>query len=265
MRLFDTHAHLDTDAFADDREHVLARAREAGVTHLINVVFNRETIPTTLALAEAHDWIYAAVGWHPQDAEDMLPSDLAWLEQLLLHHPKVVALGEVGLDYYWDTSPKDVQQRVFAEQIALARRVRKPLVIHNRDAHRDVVDLLKSEGARDVGGVMHCFSGSWDIARECLDLGFYISLGGPVTFKNAKVPKEIAANVPADRLLIETDAPYLAPHPHRGKRNESAFVSLVAQEIASIRGVDYAEIVYTTHENARKLFSIHENKERNSD
>ncbi len=258
MTLFDTHAHLDAEAFAEDREQVIARALEAGVDKLVNIGFNRETIPTTIALAEAYHWIYAAVGWHPQDAIDMTPSDLVWIEQLMAH-PKVVAVGEIGLDYYWDTSPKDVQKRVFAEQIALARRARKPIVIHNRDAHRDVVDMLKSEGARDVGGVMHCFSGSWEIARECLELGFYISLGGPVTFKNAKMPKEIAANVPLDRLLIETDAPYLAPHPYRGKRNESAHVSLVAQEIAAIRSADYAEIVYTTYENARRLFSIHEN------
>jgi TatD DNase family protein len=253
MTLFDTHAHLDADAFAEDRGAVLERAKSAGVSKIVNIGFNRETIPSTIELAETYDWIYAAVGWHPQDAKDMLASDLQWIESMM-SHPKVVALGEIGLDYYWDTSPKDVQQQVFRDQIQLARKVGKPIIIHNRDAHRDVVDLLKSERAADVGGIMHCFSGSWDIAKECLDLGFYISLGGPVTFKNAKTPKEIAAKVPLDRLLIETDAPYLAPHPHRGKRNESSYVHFVAQTIAEIRGVDYAEIVYTTHENACRLF-----------
>lgn len=257
MKLFDTHAHLDAETFADDREQVLERAKLAGVSHIINVGFNRETIPTTIALAERYDWIYAAVGWHPQDAKDMLPGDLEWLATLL-QHPKVMALGEIGLDYYWDTSPKEVQNRIFCEQIELARTVGKPLIIHNRDAHQDVVDTLRAQHARDVGGVMHCFSGSWEIARQCLDLNFYISLGGPVTFKNAKTPKEVAAHVPLDRLLIETDAPYLAPHPHRGKRNESAYVHLVAQAIAEIRGMDYAEILHITHENACRLFSIHE-------
>jgi TatD DNase family protein len=253
--LIDTHAHFDAEAFAADRADAIDRARAAGVSHIVNIGFNRETIQSTLALSEQYDFIYAAIGWHPQDAVFLQAGDLAWIESLCTH-PKVVAIGEIGLDYYWDTSPKDVQQQVFREQIALARRVGKPVVIHNRDAHRDVVDMLRAERADEVGGVMHCFSGSWEIAKECLDLGFYISLGGPVTFKNAKTPKEIAQNVPLERLLIETDAPYLAPHPHRGKRNESAYVSLVAAEIATIRGLDYAEIVQITHENARKLFLI---------
>jgi TatD DNase family protein len=262
--LFDTHVHLDAEAFAEDRHEVIARAHANGVQSMINVGFNRETIPSTIELAEQYDFIYAAVGWHPQDAKDCSPQDLEWIARLMTH-PKVVALGEIGLDYYWDTSPKDVQQRIFCEQIEIAKQARKPIVIHNRDAHQNVVETLRQQAAREVGGVMHCFSGSWEIARQCLDLDFYISLGGPVTFKNAKTPKEVAANVPLERLLIETDAPYLAPHPYRGKRNETSYVELVARAIAEIRNMDYAEIVYITHENAKKLFSIHENQERNSD
>lgn len=181
---------------------------------MINIGFNRETIPTTIELAETHDFIYAAVGWHPVDSIHMKPEDLQWIASLC-EHEKVVAIGEIGLDYHWDTSPKDVQQRVFREQINLAREVGKPIIIHNRDAHEDVVNILKEERAEEVGGVMHCFSGSWETARQCLDLGFYISLGGPVTFKNARVPKEVLKHVPLDRLLIETDCPYLAPHPNR--------------------------------------------------
>ena len=254
--LFDTHAHLDSPKFDNDREEVIVRAREAGVETIVNIGFNRETIPTTMALAENYPFIYAAVGWHPTDAIDMkLEDDLAWIEQLCAH-PKVVAIGEIGLDYYWDTSPKDVQHAVFREQIRLAKRLRKPIVIHNRDAHEDVVRLLREEGASEVGGIMHCFSGSWETAKKCLDMNFYISFGGPVTFKNARVPKEVLANVPDDRFLIETDAPYLTPHPYRGKRNESAYVRFVAEAAAEIKGKSVEEIANLTTANGLACFRL---------
>ncbi|MBN2981211.1 MULTISPECIES: TatD family hydrolase [Cohnella] len=254
--LFDTHAHLDSPKFDSDREEVIARAREAGVETIVNIGFNRETIPTTMALAENYPFIYAAVGWHPTDAIDMkFEDDLAWIERLCAH-PKVVAIGEIGLDYYWDTSPKDVQHAVFREQIRLAKRLRKPIVIHNRDAHEDVVRLLREEGASEVGGIMHCFSGSWETAKKCLDMNFYISFGGPVTFKNARVPKEVLANVPDDRFLIETDAPYLTPHPYRGKRNESAYVRFVAEAAAEIKGKSVEEIANLTTENGLACFRL---------
>jgi TatD DNase family protein len=208
-----------------------------------------------MALAEQYDFIYAVVGWHPVDSIDLLPEDLEWIGSLCAHR-KVVAIGEIGLDYHWDTSPKDVQQRVFRQQIQLARQKRKPIVIHNREAHEDIVRILREEDAKDVGGVMHCFSGSWETAKQCLDMNFYISFGGPVTFKNARIPKEVLSRVPLDRLLIETDAPYLAPHPHRGKRNESAFVRLVAETAAEITGKTLEEITRITTENALKCFSI---------
>lgn len=253
--LFDTHTHLDATQFDEDRAEVIERARAAGVHKLINIGFNRESIPTTMALAQQYDFIYAAVGWHPVDSIYMLPEDLDWIASLC-DHSKVVAIGEIGLDYHWDTSPKDVQQRVFREQIQLARQKRKPIVIHNRDAHEDVVRLLKEEDAKDVGGVMHCYSGSWETAKRCLDMNFYISFGGPVTFKNARQPKEVLSKVPLDRLLIETDAPYLSPHPHRGKRNESAFVRLVAETAAEITGKSVEEIAKITTENAMRCFGI---------
>ncbi|MFC5701316.1 TatD family hydrolase [Cohnella faecalis] len=254
--IIDTHAHLDSPKFDNDREEVIARAREAGIDTIVNIGFNRETIPTTMALAEKYPFIYAVVGWHPTDAVDMkLEEDLAWIESLC-NHPKVVAIGEIGLDYYWDTSPKELQQTVFREQIRLARKLGKPIVIHNRDAHEDILRLLKEENASEVGGIMHCFSGSWETARKCLDMNFYISFGGPVTFKNARVPKEVLERVPMDRLLLETDAPYLTPHPHRGKRNESAFVRLVAEEAASIKGVTLEEISIITSDNARRCLSL---------
>ena len=253
--LVDSHAHLDSPKFDGDREAVIERAKEAGVELIVNVGFNRETIPTTIALAEKYDMIYAAVGWHPQDAVDMKPDDLDWLEELC-RHPKVRAIGEIGLDYYWDTSPRDVQERVFREQIRLARRLGKPIIIHNRDATGDVVRILREEKAADVGGIMHSFSSSPEIARECMKMNFYISFGGPVTFKNAVQPKESLAAVPLERLLIETDCPYLTPHPFRGKRNEPAHVRLVAEAAAAIKQVTVEEIARIKAENAREILVI---------
>lgn len=255
INLFDTHAHLDASQYDEDRDQMITRAKEAGVELIVNIGFDRQTIPTTIALAEKYDWIYAAVGWHPVESIHMEEGDLEWIESLC-SHPKVVAIGEIGLDYHWDTSPKDVQQQVFREQIRLAKKVNKPIIIHNRDAHEDVVRILKEEGAAEVGGIMHCFSGSWETAKLCLDMNFYISFGGPVTFKNARVPKEVLKRVPLDRLLIETDCPYLAPHPYRGKRNESAFVSLVAESAAQIKEISVEELAMITMQNGKKCFRI---------
>jgi len=254
-KLFDTHAHLDAPQFDEDREEMIARAREAGVELIVNIGFDRQTIPTTMELAEKYDFIYAAVGWHPVESIYMQEEDLGWIESLC-SHPKVVAIGEIGLDYHWDTSPKDVQHKVFRQQIALAKKVKKPIIIHNRDAHADIIKILKEEGAAEVGGIMHCFSGSWEIAKQCLDMNFYISFGGPVTFKNAKVPKEVLKNVPLDRLLIETDCPYLTPHPYRGKRNESAYVALVAETAAQIKEISLEELAQITMQNGKNCFRI---------
>ena len=253
--LFDTHTHMDAPEFEEDRDAAMARAVEAGVSRLVNIGFNRETIPTTLALAEKYDFVYAAIGWHPVDAIDMQEGDLEWIESLCSHE-KVVAIGEIGLDYHWDKSPKDVQHRVLREQIALAKRVKLPIVIHNREAHEDTIRILKEENASEVGGIMHAFSGSWETAKICLDMGFHLSFGGPVTFKNAKQPKEVLEKTPMDRLLIETDAPYLTPHPYRGKRNETAYVRLVAEMAAQLKGVSLEEIAEQTMKNANKLFGI---------
>ncbi|MNK57464.1 putative deoxyribonuclease YcfH [compost metagenome] len=253
--LFDTHTHLDAPQFDEDREEVIARAVEHGVTRMINVGFNRETIPSTMNLAETYDFIYAAVGWHPQDAITMKDGDLEWIAELC-GHKKVVAIGEIGLDYYWDTSPKDIQHAVFRKQIGLARSLNMPIVIHNRDAHEDVIRILREEKASEVGGVMHSFSGSWETAKMCLDLGFHISFGGPITFKNAKQPKEVLKQVPNDRLLIETDSPYLTPHPFRGKRNESAHVRLVAEMAAELKGISLEELAEITTKNGLERFGI---------
>ncbi|WP_336990690.1 TatD family hydrolase [Bacillus infantis] len=253
--LFDTHVHLNAEQFEEDLEEVIGRAQAEGVSHMVVVGFDRPTITKAMELAEAYDFIFACVGWHPVDAIDMTDEDLAWIEELAAH-PKVVAIGEMGLDYHWDKSPKDVQKDVFRRQIRLAKKVKLPIVIHNRDATADVVEILREEGAGEVGGIMHCYSGSVEVAKECLEMNFYISLGGPVTFKNAKKPKEVAEAVPLEKLLIETDCPYLAPHPYRGKRNEPAYVKLVAEQIAELKGLAFKEVAEATTENAKRLFGI---------
>lgn len=255
LMLFDTHAHLNAEQFNEDLEEVIARAKEEKVEHIVVVGFDRPTIKRAMELVEAYDFIYAAIGWHPVDAIDMTDEDLAWIKDLSAHE-KVVAIGEMGLDYHWDKSPKDVQKEVFRKQIALAKEVGLPIVIHNRDATEDVVSILREEGAEEVGGIMHCYTGSAEIAQECINMNFYLSFGGPVTFKNAKKPKEVVKQIPNARLLIETDCPYLTPHPYRGKRNEPSYVKLVAEQIAELKGMTYEEIAAITTENAKKLFGI---------
>jgi len=252
---FDTHAHLNAEQYNEDLQEVIDRALDEGISNIVVVGFDRPTIEKAMELTEKYDFIYASVGWHPVDAIDMTEDDLRWIEELS-SHPKVVALGEMGLDYYWDKSPKDIQQEVFRKQIRLAKKVKIPIVIHNRDATADIVEILKEEGAGEVGGIMHCFSGSPEIAKECVDMNFFISLGGPVTFKNAKKPKEVADVIPLEKLLIETDCPYLTPHPFRGKRNEPSYVKLVAEQIAEIKGLSVEEVAQATTENAKKLFGI---------
>ncbi|QHS23875.1 TatD family hydrolase [Virgibacillus sp. MSP4-1] len=253
--LFDTHVHLNVEQFEEDREEVMKRAKEAGVEYMVIVGFDRETIPKAIEIAEQNDTIYAAVGWHPVDAIDMTDEDLNWIEELS-SHPKVVALGEMGLDYHWDKSPHDVQKEVFRKQISLAKKVDMPIIIHNREATEDIVEILEEENAKEIGGIMHCFNSTPELAQRCLDINFHISLGGIVTFKNAREPKEVAKMVPLDRLLIETDCPFLAPHPYRGKRNEPAYVKLVAEKIAELKALSYDEIATITTKNAKEFFRI---------
>ncbi|AIZ58815.1 MULTISPECIES: TatD family hydrolase [Bacillus] len=253
--LFDTHAHLNAEQYNEDLEQVIERAKSEKVEKIVVVGFDRPTITRAMELIEEYDFIYAAIGWHPVDAIDMTDEDLAWIKDLS-QHEKVVAIGEMGLDYYWDKSPKDVQKEVFRRQIALAKEVNLPIVIHNRDATEDVVTILKEEGAAEVGGIMHCFTGSLETAKVCMDMNFYISFGGPVTFKNAKKPKEVVKEIPSDRLLIETDCPYLTPVPFRGKRNEPSYVKYIAEQIAELREISFEELAELTTKNAKKVFRI---------
>ncbi|GKU85031.1 TatD family hydrolase [Niallia sp. NCCP-28] len=253
--LFDTHTHLNAEQFEDDLEATIQRALDAGMEKMIVVGFDRPTIEKAMELIDKYSFLYASIGWHPVDAVDMTEEDLVWIEELA-KHPKVVALGEMGLDYHWDKSPKDIQKQVFRKQIQLAKKVKLPIIIHNREATADIVEILREEEAKEVGGIMHCYGGSVETAKECIEMNFYISLGGTVTFKNAKKPKEVAASIPLEKLLIETDCPYLAPTPYRGKRNEPSYVQLVAEEIAEIKGISYEEVAKKTTENAKKLFGI---------
>ena len=253
----DTHVHLNADQYDEDLQEVIERALEAKVEKMVVVGFDRKTIERAMKLADEFEFIYAVIGWHPVDAIDCTEEDLQWIEQLAAH-PKGVGIGETGLDYYWDKSPKDVQQRLFRKQIHLAQKLNLPIIIHNREATGDVVKILREENAATVGGVMHCFSGSVETARECIDMNFMISLGGPVTFKNARMPKEVAKEIPLEYLMIETDAPYLAPHPYRGKRNEPSFVPLVAEEIARQKELTIEEVAKATTSNATKFFNLDE-------
>lgn len=256
--LVDTHVHLNDEQYEEDLDEVIRRALDAGVGKMVVVGFDRPTIKRALELADEHPFIYAVIGWHPVDAVDCTEEDLEWIEKLATEHPKVVGIGETGLDYHWDKSPKDIQQELFRKQIALAKRLRLPVIIHNRDATADVVRILREEDAAETGGIMHCFSGSVETARECIGMNFMISLGGPVTFKNARMPKEVAKEIPLEHLLVETDAPYLAPHPNRGKRNEPSYVPLVAEQIAALKDIPVEEVARKTTENAVRIYGLDE-------
>ncbi|WP_366923400.1 TatD family hydrolase [Metallumcola ferriviriculae] len=253
--LFDSHAHLGDKRFQSDLEEVISRAKENGVTRILNVGYDLEASRTSVQLAEKYDNIYAAVGIHPHDADSVTQETLAQLRDLAKRE-KVLALGEMGLDYYRNLSPKNVQQQVFSQQINLAKELKMPIIVHDRDAHQDTIDMLKKEGADQVGGILHCFSGSWQMAKQCLELGFYISLAGPVTFKNAHRPQEIAKMVPVNRLLVETDCPYLAPEPKRGKRNEPGYVCYIAEKIAEIKHISLAELAFITYNNTNTILGL---------
>jgi len=255
MFLIDTHAHLNDPAFSSDLPAVLSRALEAQVQKIIVVGHNMATSRQAVFLARNNTDLYATVGIHPHDVPEVVDENLAELAELLVE-PRVVALGEIGLDYYWSTWPQEESKRAFREQLALSKSADKPFVVHNRDAHGDVLSLLKEQVPYPRGFVMHCFSGSLEVALECMRLGGFISLAGPVTFRNAQRLRELALKVPLERLLLETDCPYLAPDPYRGQRNEPAYLAGIAQAVARLRGLDVAAVVSATTTNAEALFSL---------
>ncbi len=255
--LFNTHSHVDSGRhFTDDRDAVMVRAREMGVSRLMVIGFNREVIPVTLNFAERYDWVYAAVGIHPTDALEW-SAETERQVRAAAAHPKVRAIGEVGLDYYWkDRAPFDMQRDVFRQQIRLARELHLPIAIHDRDAHEDVVRILEEERAEEVGGIMHCFAGDWAIAERCLALGFYLGIGGTVTYKNNPIGQDVVRRAPLDRLVLETDDPYLAPVPYRGKRNEPGYVRHVAEFVAQLRETSLEEIAAATSANGLRVLRI---------
>ncbi len=253
--LIDTHAHLDDKAIYGDLEEILKRAAQAGVEKIVNIGCDWKSSLMSLRLAEKYPQIYATVGVHPHDAK-ILDNKLEESLFELLKEKRVVALGEIGLDYYRNLSPQECQKKAFRRQIALAKEAGKPIVIHDRDAHGDCLKIVKEEKAGENRGIFHCFSGSWEMAKECLRLGFMISLAGPVTYTNARNLWEVAKNIPLDSLLVETDSPYLSPHPHRGKTNEPARVVLVAEKIAQLKGIPFEEVAGETTKNALSIYNL---------
>jgi TatD DNase family protein len=253
--LFDTHAHLHFPEFADDLPAVLARAREAGVARLVTIGTDVETSQAAIALAAREPGVWAAVGVHPHDAAEADEAALAEIERLA-GAPRVVAIGEIGLDFFRNLSPRDAQERTFRRHLDLARRAGKPALIHCRDAHAETLAILEEIGVGAAGGIMHCFSGDVAIARRCLDAGLTISLAGPVTYPNARALPDVARFVPADRLVVETDCPYLPPQGHRGQRNEPAYLALTAARVAELRGETPAALGARTSANARRLFGV---------
>lgn len=255
--LIDSHAHIQGKEYAGEVEAVIARSREAGVEKIIAVGGAGDMSSNTeaIALASSYSDIYATVGMHPHDAKDVGDMEVGKLKELTARS-KVVAVGETGLDYYYSHSPHDVQRRVFTQFIHMASETGLPLVVHERDAAEDVAELLRSEGAGKLRGVIHCFTGNYEAARAYLDLGFYLSFTGIITFKNAEPLRDVARRVPLERMLVETDSPYLTPVPHRGKRNEPAFVRFVAQTIARLKEVPLEMVAKVTSDNVHALFGI---------
>ena len=254
--IFDTHAHYTDEAFNEDIDTLLSSMNENNVGLIMNVASSLAEMPKILELAEKYPFLYAAVGIHPQE---VMSAYNGYIDDIkgYFAHPKVKAIGEIGLDFYWTTDTKAEQQRILGEQIDLARELKKPIIIHDREAHGDTLKILKEHNAHDCGGVIHCYSGSAEMVREFTDgLGMYIAFGGTITFKNAIRPREAAKAVPLDKLLIETDSPYLSPVPHRGERNSSINLSYVVKMLSEIKGIPESEIEAITYENGKKLFNI---------
>lgn len=253
--LIDAHAHLDDRRFNRDRERMIKSLGEDGVELVVNNGSDLQTSIAGINLAEKYDNIYATVGVHPHETKSMDDTTIEALRQLA-QHEKVVAIGEIGLDFHYDNSPRDVQRKWFKRQLELAKELDMPVTIHSRSAAQECFDMIKEAQDGSLRGVMHCYSDSVELAKEYLKLGFYISLAGPVTFKNSKVSKEVAKLIPMDRLLVETDSPYLTPEPNRGRRNEPAYVRYVAGEIADLKGVSFEDLVEATNRNAKEFYGI---------
>ena len=251
---FDSHAHLGEDCFTQDFVHIVENMRTAGVSGMMEIGFDGPSSYHAVELANRYDWIWAAVGSHPDDAAQV---DEARIEEYraLCEDPRVKAIGEIGLDYYWDNEPREVQKKWFIRQLELARELDLPVLIHSREAAADTMEIMK-EHAKGLSGVIHCYSYSKEMAQEYIKMGFYIGVGGVVTFKNAKKLKEVVENIPLTSIVLETDCPYMAPEPNRGKRNNSAYIRYVAEKIAELKGITYEEVVEQTEKNAREMYRL---------
>ena len=255
--IFDTHAHYDDKQFDQDREELLASMKDNGIGTIVDVGSNMETSAWIVEAVKRYPMMYGAVGVHPSDTTDLTEADMDILKKYA-DMDRILAIGEIGLDYYWDEPERSIQKKWFEAQIELARDVKLPIIIHSRDAAKDTYDIMKALHAEEIGGVVHCFSYSKEMARQFLDMGFYIGIGGVVTFKNAKTLKEVAAYAPLDRIVLETDCPYLSPEPNRGKRNSSLNLNYVAEALSQIKGVGKEELIVVTEENARRLYRMKE-------
>lgn len=252
--IFESHAHYDSRKYDEDREELMNSMQENGIGTIINVGATWKSVTTVVELAEKYPFMYAAVGLHPDEVGDLNEERFEFLK-LQCQNEKVVAIGEIGLDYYWDNESHDVQKEWFIRQLDLARELDLPVIIHSRDAAEDTLKIMK-EYAQGLQGVIHCFSYSKELAEEYVKMGFYIGVGGVVTFKNGKKLKEVVEAIPLERILLETDCPYLAPEPYRGKRNNSLYIPHIAQAIADIKGITYEEVVAQTEQNGKELFGI---------
>ncbi len=253
--IFETHAHYDDEAFDSDREELLSVMSESGIETIVNVGASLKSTESSIKLADKHTFLYAAAGVHPSETAELNEENFKWLEAWC-QNKKVVAVGEIGLDYYWDTPEHEIQKFWFQRQLALARKIDKPVIIHSRDAAKDTFDILAENNTDEIGGVIHCFSYGADLAMRYVDMGLYIGVGGVVTFKNGRKMKEVVEAVPIEKILLETDSPYLAPEPNRGKRNSSLNIPFIAQKIAEIKGLTYDEVVRITEENAKRMYKI---------
>lgn len=253
--IFDTHAHYESDAFDEDRDSLLSGMRDAGVEYIVNVGASMESSRKSLELAKNYPFVYASVGVHPDDVGEL---DEKGFEQIKewSKYPKVKAIGEIGLDYYWDKENHDLQKHWFMRQMELAHEVNLPMIVHSREAAKDTLDMVTAAKHLDLKGIIHCYSYSVELAREYLNMGYYLGIGGVLTFKNAKKLKEVAAYAPLSQLVLETDCPYLAPVPYRGKRNDSSMLAYVVKELASIKQLPEEEVIRVTNENGRKLYNI---------
>lgn len=256
--IFDTHAHYDDDAFCEDRDNLLGEIFSSGICCITDVGASMESSKKAVELTKKWPQIYAAVGVHPDSTKDMTENDIETL-RALAKEKKVVAIGEIGLDYYWDNSPRDIQKKWFLRQLELAREVDLPVIIHSREAAKDTMDLMKEAVKAGNTGVIHCYSYSVPMAKEYIDMGFFIGIGGVLTFKNARVIKEVAAEIPLSSIVLETDSPYLAPVPHRGKRNNSLYLKEVVKQLAEIKQVSEETVEKITLANAKKLYRLEEN------